>query len=601
MPNEATTVHLQATGRDATSNKVADATAALNQSLASLPDGGTLRLEPRDYHFFADVAAERHLCLSNNRSGLKRIGFDLRKRRNLSIDGGGARLVFHGAMLPFAVTQCYGVTIRNLSIDWARPFYSQAEILGGDHTHVDCRLDTGRYPCQLRDGVLVFVGEDWERPLTEGIFEVEPHTGRPAPGSGDNLAGRLTGRAHELGDGVFRLEGAFGKKPKVGNQLILRHTRREFPAILAAESRDLRLEGLRIRHAAGTAMLAQFCENVALRDCEVRPEPGSGRRFSATADASHFVNCRGKVSLQNCRFANQLDDAVNVHGIHYPIDAIRGERALRLRLGHFEQHGVPLGFPGDELCFRDANSLLPLGHGRIHSSERLDDTTFDLILEGTHGLPAEQSAVVENLTWTPAIEIRDCDFRHNRARGILVSSPRATEIVGNRLSPAGAAIKISGDADYWFESGAVRDVRIEGNHFIDGNYGPRPWGRCAIDIDPEIINPWQSNNCFHSNIVITHNTFRSSHAGLLYARSVDGLVFRDNRVENGEPINRGDPMETRLACDACRNLDIADNTIAEDAPKAEWLEINDQPTNRHNVTPQPHLEDPANDAAGPPQ
>ena len=54
----------------------------------------------------------------------------------------------------------------------------------------------------------------------------------------------------------------------------------------------------------------------------------------------------------------------------------------------------------------------------------------------------------------------------------------------NHFHNPGAAILIAGDANYWFEAGAVRDVTIRNNHFDNCNYGV--WGQACIEISPEI-------------------------------------------------------------------------------------------------------------------
>ena len=49
-------------------------------------------------------------------------------------------------------------------------------------------------------------------------------------------------------------------------------------------------------------------------------------------------------------------------------------------------------------------------------------------------------------------------LRRHRARGILVTTPESAVIEKNLFSTAGTAILIEGDTDYWFESGAIRDL-----------------------------------------------------------------------------------------------------------------------------------------------
>jgi len=576
-------------------NAGTDATPLLAHALEALSDGATLRLAPGDYHFWPERARRRFYHLCNNQAGFKPIACPLLERENLTLEGNGARFIFHGEILPFAIDGGANITIRDLTLDWHRPFFSQGEIIAGDRESVDIRLDPERYPHEIVDGALIFTGEGWRHGFTEGIFEMDTRLRRPAYLSGDNLAGHFAreGNARSLGDGKIRLSGRFGRAAAPGNALVLRHYRRHFPAVFLKDTRDARLENIRVRHAGGSAILGQFCDNITVANCEVRPDADSDRLFSATADAAHFVNCTGCVTLDACAFARQLDDAANIHGIHYRVEETLDRKSAMLALGHFEQRGAPVGSPGDEVVFRDADTLLERDRDRIAGIEEVDEwrrrVRFEKPLADGAG-----TAVVENLTRTPEIRITGGDFRDNRARGLLLSSPRPTLVRANRIAPAGAAIKISGDANYWFEAGAVRDVRVEANTFGPCCYGPPEWGRCPIDIDPEIDNPWAAEGRMHEGIRITGNTFRVFDAGVLYARSASRVLFRDNRIEPSDAYPPTGRTDARLTFDACDVPATDGNQVENGTPS---IEFNDRPNDRHKVRPQAHLDDPSAGAA----
>ena len=74
---------------------------------------------------------------------------------------------------------------------------------------------------------------------------------------------------------------------------------------------------------------------------------------------------------------------------------------------------------------------------------------------------------LENLTWTPEVIIKNSFFGSNRARGILMSTPGKVVIENNVFESSGSAILIPGDANGWYESGAVTDVLIRNNVFND--------------------------------------------------------------------------------------------------------------------------------------
>ena len=121
--------------------------------------------------------------------------------------------------------------------------------------------------------------------------------------------------------------------------------------------------------------------------------------------------------------------------------------------------------------------------------------------------------------------------RNNRARSILVSTPRKVVVEGNTFSSMMSAILFEGDMDHWYESGAVRDVTIRNNRFLDGTYG-------GADFPTIFINPHQKKEVpghpYERNITIEGNLFRTFNEQLLRAKSVGGLIFRDNTIELSE-------------------------------------------------------------------
>jgi len=172
--------------------------------------------------------------------------------------------------------------------------------------------------------------------------------------------------------------------------------------------------------------------------------------------------------------------------------------------------------------------------------------------------------VLENMSWTPDLTIRGCTCRNNRARGYLISTPGKVVVENNRIESSGAAIKISGDANHWFESGAVRDVLIRNNEFGDCCYGPKQWGRAVIDIDPEISDPWNNPGYFHRNIRIENNSFFTFDVGILYARSVGGITFSGNTIRRTESYPMTHRMKALLTFEACRNIEVEENNVGDE-------------------------------------
>ena len=99
---------------------------------------------------------------------------------------------------------------------------------------------------------------------------------------------------------------------------------------------------------------------------------------------------------------------------------------------------------------------------------------------------------------------------------------------------SGTAILLCGDCNGWYETGACREVIIRHNEFVNALTSLYQFTNAVISIYPEI--PALAEQClyFHGGkkdaIVIEENEFDTFDAPLLYAKSVDGLVFRRNVI-----------------------------------------------------------------------
>ena len=102
---------------------------------------------------------------------------------------------------------------------------------------------------------------------------------------------------------------------------------------------------------------------------------------------------------------------------------------------------------------------------------------------------------------------------------------------------------MSGDSNYWFESGECHDVEITGNIFTDKclSAGYR-FREGVIGIAPVIPSP-ELDLPFHKNIRIHNNVFDYADTPVLYAFSCEGLSFRENCIFRS-PVG-----------DACRTID----------------------------------------------
>ena len=92
------------------------------------------------------------------------VAFLVKGVKNVVLDFGGATLVFHGRILPFIFDECENVTLKNLKMDYDRPFYTQAKVLSCANGEMEIKIDDG-FAYYVKDGYLYVYGEGWEKNL----------------------------------------------------------------------------------------------------------------------------------------------------------------------------------------------------------------------------------------------------------------------------------------------------------------------------------------------------------------------------------------------------------------------------------------------------
>ena len=194
---------------------------------------------------------------------------------------------------------------------------------------------------------------------------------------------------------------------------------------------------------------------------------GSLRVKNGHPESYQVSNCAGKVTITDCEFGGLIDDLINVHGTSVKIIEKINDRKLKCRFMHEQSTGMIWGHVGDTIGYLENSSMQTLGKETLTGFEKLNRDEF--LLEFSHAVPTEivDGDALENLSWSPTLTVQNCKFNSCRARGLLVSTPGKVIINQNEFESSGSAILIAGDANGWYESGAVNDVSISNNIFKD--------------------------------------------------------------------------------------------------------------------------------------
>ncbi len=535
-------------------------------------DSVVVRFHEGTYHFYEKGATVREYYISNHdQDNPKKVGLALEDMRRLTLDGGGASFVFHGRMLPVSLLRSEGCTLKNFSIDFANPHIAQVEIVKNDPREGITFKPAPWVKYRIsKDSVFEAYGDDWTVRHSWGI-PFEKSTKRIVYNAGDR--GCNTRGAFLTDDGCVQAPVWKDEKLVPGTIFVMRGWGRPTPGIFLSHNVDTRLENIRVHYAEGMGLLAQLCENITLEKFQVCLKGDDDPRYFTTqADATHFSGCKGKIVSCNGLYEGMMDDAINVHGTYLKVIRRLDDHTLVGRYMHDQAWGFEWGRTGDEVQFiRSRTMELTGGTNRIASIRPYDRETTEgarefliIFQEPVDASVSEADGFgIENLTWAPEVVFAGNLIRNNRARGALFSTPRPTLVENNTFDhTSGTAILLCGDCNGWFETGACRRVLIRNNRFINALTSLYQFTNAVISIYPEIPELEQQQAYFHGGkdggIVIEGNTFDTFDAPILYAKSVDGLVFRNNVIRTNREYPPFHFNRNRFRLERVTNVSIAE-------------------------------------------
>lgn len=548
-----------------------DYTPLVRKILAEHPAGEvTIRFGAGTFDFYPEQAAGSYLCVSNNDNGYKRCAFLLEEMRRVRIEGAGEKtqLRFHCAIVPFRVARCEQIVFEAFTIDCDASFIFEGLVVGNDpRTHsITLRpLDPERF--EIRSGEPWFTGYDWASPFGENIL-FDPGTRSPYYQAEQyEHDQKKTLQAEWIGDSLVRLSGYSSRElPPVGSVYTDKgphSTNRRYPGFSFYKSAGVEVRNVTLHDSGGMALIAENCRDVVCSQYRVEVPPQSGRMVSASADATHFVGCSGKIVLRACRFESMLDDATNIHGVYMTVvDRFSGNR-FGASFGHFQQEGFDFAEQGDSLVFIDRADLGVLGCGRVEEVNHVNEnyyiirTGFDL-----SAIPDSVHIAVGNRAADADVEISECTVRYNRARSFLLSTPGDVCVENSDLSSMMAGIRICGDANYWFESGRTRNVVIRNNRFGTMATGGRS-PQAVLQIDPVISHDARSGGTpYHGCIRFEGNLVESFDNQLIYALSVDSLVISRNRFVDSRRFEPRFAGLSVIDAQHCRSVTVWNNDFS---------------------------------------
>ena len=531
-----------------------------------------------EYDFYPDSALVREYYVSNHdQDNPKRVALALEGMKNFTLKGkatgDGSALVdlmMNGRMLPVAMIECQDCKLENVGVDTRVPQITQVEVLENDvenglityriAPYVNYRVDNGR---------LVVSGSNWAFVPSWGIA-FEGDTKRIIYTTSDIGVG--TSGVEELEPYVIRAPWRDARLVP-GSVIAMRSYQRPTPGIFVSLCNNTTLQNSCVYYAEGMGLLAQMSENLTLDGFRVALR-GDGRYFTTQADATHFSGCKGKIVSVNGLYEGMMDDAINVHGTYLRVVQRLDDNTLVGRYMHGQAYGFYWGGAGDSVQFVRSDVMEITEGNRVVEITPYDKEQLagckEFKIKFEKELPADIANGkygIENLEWTPEVYFANNLIRNNCARGALFSTPKKTLVEKNTFDhTSGTAILLCGDCNGWFETGACRDVVIRGNHFVNALTSMFQFTNGIISIYPEIPDLWSQTKYFHGGdgkgVVIENNTFETFDAPIVYAKSLDGLVFRGNKVIQNEDFKPFHWNKHRFLLERVVNVTIEGNDFS---------------------------------------
>ena len=515
------------------------------------------------YAFKTDYAIGKYMYVTNHSNGFKKIIFNFDGFNSVEIEGNGSEFIFSGQAMPFDFEDCNKIRVSNVIIDWDIPFSFQGDIIEINKAEewFDLKPYNEGFSWKLKNGKITF-------PNINGFSYSE---------LGSTLSHNKETKAVDYGawdmslhpdsvekqpNGLLRFYVKGIKHyPRVGSVLNSKgdhDNNRYAPAFLTRNSKDIVFDKVIIHHALGMGFLFERSENIKIINSGIYIREGSDRMISATADATHFANCKGDILIENCRIEGMYDDGTNVHGTYVAVDKIIDSKTVRVALKHKQQKGFQFAGVNDEVWFIKQPNPQRRETNSVTKVKVINDDYTDLTFTSKIPTDLKVGDILENKTWNPNFTMRGNTIRDHRARNIIIKTPKKIIIEDNDLSSMMSSIMLRGETFFWYESGNVEDVLIRNNRFIHCAYGGAE--HAILKVSPRLGKTFDDSVLYDRNIIFENNTIETFDNRIIWADRVDGLIVRNNTIKQTFTEKQQYPDAFMFDLINCNNVEISNNT-----------------------------------------
>ncbi len=485
-----------------------------------LESNRTYHVCPEDSFVLTGYYISNSALKAQNPNGTRYTALYLKGKKNITVDGNGATILVHGVMTPIILDACENVTLKNFTVDYARPTMSEMTVVSEDQGVYTVSVNPESL-YEIREGILWWVGEKngdgkfrWEHPYRGGIIlsqyhDPVHHAWQYCPKGTGAPYGNVPSFAEvkEVAPNLLSvtLEDPAQSMP-VGWVVQTRNPVRDQVGSFFQRCKNLTLKDLRIAYMHGLGLISQFCENVTFDGLNCLPK--EGRTFASSADFFHFSGCGGDVTIERCQAAGAHDDFVNAHGTYLRvIEADPKDKTVLVRFSNGQSWGFEAFVPNDRVLFTCWEHFEAIRENTVEWVERINDTDIRLGLKESLPSIELEKDVLENLTWRPRIVVRSNYFGPSSGRGILCSTGGTAIIEDNVYDHVSWGMLIGEtDCRHWFESGRPDHVIIRRNKIIHCGGEKRCNPPAVIWVHPKVSDHF-FDGFVYSEITVEENEF----------------------------------------------------------------------------------------------
>ena len=442
-----------------------NATPAVSAAVARLRDGDTLRFANGEYHFFEEGAKDLFLASAGSSTGMKKAVVHLDGLKDVTVDGGGSRFVFHENTFPFIAERCDGVKICNFTSRVFRLPIMEFMIKEKNDEGFLCQFAEGCAHYETKDGAIFFDMDEGR--MDSRTREISLHALRychikyiatvGCKCNKDQLATKFYSvAAEDKGDRKVFFRYVKDSHPKNAGKCsyplneplcLLLGCGRNRSLMAFEDCRDVEVSDVDVRSGVAMGIVADMCENIRIIRYKVRPDEGS--LVSLTADAIYLVDTKGRIEIAESEICWGLDDVMNIHGNYTRLDKTDGRRVV---LG-IQHHAYAGYFPyrvGEKVEFTRGKGMAKQALGRAVVAEmpKFEREATSAAIVFDRDIPAEWVGCdVANVSHTPTIWVHD-NFFHDFLH-IRLSAFADIIFERNRLRNGNAAIVHDDLTGYW--------------------------------------------------------------------------------------------------------------------------------------------------------